>query len=344
MTTNHTNVSKIFIIVCFFILLIGQLSAQDLSDKANHFLSVLSPELKSQTLFALEDKERVNMNFIPIIRKGPTFHDFSEKQKQAALDLLKASLGQEGYRKSIEIMELEKVLIIIEANKFKMQDGSRRDPLNYHFCIFGVPSSTSIWGWRFEGHHLSLNFMSKDGGIASSTPSFFGSNPGVIQIEEQKGKEVLKAETELGFRLVKTLNENQLKVARFSESAPRKIITGTNVKVEGIEPKGISITELDESQKKIFMDLLNVYIDNYELGFSKTLRAKIENAGFENLYYAWAGGLERGTGHYYRIQGPMLLIEYDNIQNNANHVHSVVRDLTNDFAEDILKAHYQNEH
>ncbi|MCK5277959.1 MAG: DUF3500 domain-containing protein, partial [Cyclobacteriaceae bacterium] len=86
------------------------------------------------------------------------------------------------------------------------------------------------------------------------------------------------------------------------------------------------------------------YIDNYELGFSKTLRDKIIKAGLENLYFAWAGGLKRGIGHYYRIQGPMLLIEYDNIQNNANHVHSVVRDLTNDFAEDILKEHYQREH
>ena len=344
MPYNHTIVSKVFIIVSFFILLLGQLSAQDLSDKADHFLSVLSPELKSQTLFSLEDKERLNMHFIPIIRKGPTFHDFSEKQKQAALDLLKASLGLEGYRKSIEIMELEKVLILIEANKFKMQDGSRRDPLNYHFCIFGVPSSTNIWGWRFEGHHISLNFMTKDGSIVSSTPSFFGSNPGVVQIEEQKGKEVLKSETELGFQFVKALDKEQLKTARFSDSAPREIITGTNVKVKGIEPKGISITELDESQKKIFMDLLNIYIDNYELGFSKTIRAKIEKAGLENLYFAWAGGLERRTGHYYRIQGPMLLIEYDNIQNNANHVHSVVRDLTNDFAEDILKTHYQNEH
>jgi hypothetical protein len=219
-----------------------------------------------------------------------------------------------------------------------------RDPLNYHFCIFGEPSSTKIWGWRFEGHHLSLNFTSTNGAIISSTPSFFGSNPGVVNIEEQRGKEVLKLETELGFKLVNSLSEDQLKIARFSDTAPREIITGTKTKVEGIEPKGISYTTLNENQKEIFMKLLNVYIDNYELGFSKTLRNKINKVGVENLYFAWAGGLKRGIGHYYRIQGPMLLIEYDNIQNNANHVHSVVRDLTNDFAEDILRAHYQKEH
>ena len=325
-------------------LFAGIVNAQDLSGKANQFLSTLSAELKSKTLFLLEDKERINMHFVPIIRKGPTFHDFTDEQAKSAIDLLKASLSHEGYRKSKEIMELEKVLIVIEENKFKMADGTGRDPLNYHFCIFGEPSPTNIWGWRFEGHHISLNFMINDGSIVSSTPSFFGSNPGVVPIEEQKGKEVLKAETELGFRLVNSLNEKQLGTTRFSETAPREILTGTDVKVAGIEPKGIAFTTLEDNQKKIFMDLLNVYIDNYELGFSKTLRSKIEKAGIENLYFAWAGGLERGTGHYYRIQGPMLLIEYDNTQNNANHVHSVVRDLTNDFAEDILRAHYQKEH
>ncbi|MCK5468914.1 MAG: DUF3500 domain-containing protein, partial [Cyclobacteriaceae bacterium] len=167
---------------------------------------------------------------------------------------------------------------------------------------------------------------------------------GIVNIEEQRGKEVLKLETDLGFKLVNSLTEDQLKTARFSDTAPREIITGTKTKVEVIEPKGISYTTLNENQKETFMKLLNVYIDNYELGFSKTLRDKIIKAGLENLYFAWAGGLKRGIGHYYRIQGPMLLIEYDNIQNNANHVHSVVRDLTNDFAEDILKEHYQREH
>ncbi len=336
---------KIVFLLAFPILLIGNLEAQDLSEKANIFLKTLTSNLKSQALFSLTDAERVNMNFVPTARKGPTFHDFNEEQKQAALDLLKASLSQEGFRKSEGIIELEKVLIIVENNRLKMSDGSpMRDPLNYHFCIFGDPSPTNVWGWRFEGHHISLNFTSTKGAISSSTPSFFGSNPGVVNIEEQRGKEVLKAETELGFKLVNSLTEDQLKVARFSDTAPREIITGTKTKVEGLEPKGISYTALTENQQETLIELLNIYIDNYELGFSKTLRDKINKAGIENLHFAWAGGLKRGIGHYYRIQGPMLLIEYDNIQNNANHVHTVVRDLTNDFAEDILRAHYQRDH
>ena len=332
------------IVVLLTLLFFGQLNAQDLTQKANYFLSTLTPELKSKALFSLDDKERVNMHFVPIVRQGPTFHDFNDVQKQAALDLLKASLSQTGYQKSMDIIELEKVLIIIEGNKFHMGHGTGRDPLNYHFCIFGNPSATDIWGWRFEGHHIALNFTSSNGEIVSTTPSFFGSNPGVVTIDEQRGKEVLKKETELGFQLVNSFNENQLPIARFSETAPHEIITGTDVKVNGLEPRGISYTALNGDQKEMFMDLLNVYINNYQLGFAKTLRTKIENAGIENLYFAWAGGMQRGIGNYYRIQGPMLLIEYDNTQNNANHVHTVVRDLTNDYAEDILREHYKHDH
>lgn len=325
--------------LCLFILLtFGTcLSAQDLSQQANEFLKTLSPELKSKTLFSREDSERYNMNFIPIDRKGPSFHDFTAKQKSAALELLKASLSKEGYRKTTDIIELENVLFAIEKSQ-------RRDAKNYHFLIFGEPSEKSFWGWKFEGHHISLNFTSTNNQIVSSTPSFFGSNPAIVNTEGFEKKEVLKLETELGFQLVNSLTETQLKVARFSDSAPEEIITGNKRKVQSIEPKGIFYYKLTESQKEIFMKLLNVYVDNYQFGFAKTFRAKIEKSGYDNLSFAWAGSLKPGKGHYYRIQGPMLLIEYDNTQNNANHVHTVVRDLTNDFAEDILKEHYQKDH
>ena len=318
-------------------LLFLPLGAQDLAQKAENFLATLSPELRSKTLFTLDDSERYNMNYVPMVRKGPSFHDFDKKQKQAALELLKASLSEEGYRKTTQIMELEKVLAIMENNP-------SRDHLDYHFCIFGKPSSGQFWGWRFEGHHVSLNFTSTKHEIVSSTPSFLGSNPAKVRSGEQKGREVLKLETQLGFTLVNSLTEDQLRVAKFSDRAPREIITGTKRNVGAIEPKGIQYTSLNEKQKETFIKLLNVYIDNYQFGFSQALRAKIIEAGTKNLYFAWAGGLKPGIGHYYRIQGPMLLIEYDNIQNNANHVHTVVRDLTNDFAEDILRAHYQKDH
>jgi Protein of unknown function (DUF3500) len=327
---------------CFLLLAaINFAAAQDLSQKANDFLATLSPELKSQAVFPLKHEERFNFNFVPLARKGPTFRDFNDKQKAAAMELLKASLSEQGFKKATDIIELETALIIIEK---QAPDSRYRDPLNYHFCIFGTPTPNKEWGWKFEGHHVSVNFVSTGGKIVSSTPSFFGSNPGIVQIEEQKGKQALKLESELALSLVNALSEEQLKTARFSDEAPKEIITGNSRKVSNIEPRGISFKALNAAQQKTFLQLLDVFVKNYELGFSKTLMEKIKKAGMDNLSFAWAGGLQYGVPHYYRIQGPMLLIEYDNIQNNANHVHTSVRDLTNDFAEDILREHYLSAH
>jgi Protein of unknown function (DUF3500) len=323
------------------VLVFGFCGGQDLSRKANEFLGTLSPELKSQAVFPLKHEERFNFNFVPLTRKGPTFNEFNEQQKKAALDLLKASLSEQGFKKAVDIMELEKALIIIEK---QAPDSRYRDPLNYHFCIFGTPIADKAWGWKFEGHHVSVNFVSTEGKIVSSTPSFFGSNPGIVRIEEQKGKQVLKLESELALAFVNSLSAEQLKTVRFSEDAPKEIISGNMRKASNIEPLGLSFKEFSGEQKKNFLQLLDVFVRNYELGFSNTLMEKIKKAGMDNLSFAWAGGLKYGLPHYYRIQGPMLLIEYDNIQNNANHVHTTVRDLTNDFAEDILREHYLSEH
>jgi hypothetical protein len=331
--------------LAFTFVFILNIKAQDLSEQAINFLNTLSPELRSRATFTLDDQERYNIQFVPIERKGPTFHDFNEEQKSAALKLLRSSLSQQGYNKSTEIMELEKVLFVVENNQWKWPDGTPvRDPLNYHILIFGQPSEDAFWGWRFEGHHLSLSFSTADNQIVASTPSFWGSNPAKVNVEGFDNKEVLKSEQDLGFKLVNSLSPDQLSIAKFSDTAPRDIFTGNDREAHNLEPKGLSYTDLNDDQKAIFMKLLNVYIDNYESGFAESFRKKIENAGLEHLSFAWAGSLEPGKGHYYRIQGPVLLIEYDNTQNNANHIHSVVRDLTNDFGEDILKAHYHHDH
>ncbi|MCW5515934.1 DUF3500 domain-containing protein [Muriicola sp. Z0-33] len=333
------------LLIASYLLFIGCLYGQDLSLKANTFLNSLQDDLKSKAVFEIDEEERYNFNYVPIVRKGPTFHDFTKPQKAAALELLKASLSENGFNKSKEIMALENILIQIEKNKFRMPDGSpMRDPLNYHFSIFGKPAPDQFWGWRFEGHHLSLNFTSAEGKIISATPSFMGSNPGVVMEGEHKGKEVLRSETQLGLELINALSESQSEKAIFSNTAPREIITGNQRKVKAIERKGIPFTELNEKQKEMFLQLLEVYIGNYVFEFSETFRAKIANAGHDNLYFAWAGDTVKGRPHYYRIHGPMLLIEYDNIQNNANHVHTVVRDLNNDFAEDLLRQHYNQKH
>jgi len=320
-------------------------SSQELNALAAEFLNTLDPDLKSITIFDLDDKERLNLHFVPIKRKGPTFHDFNDEQKEAAMALLRESLSSEGFRKTKEIMALEDVLLEIEGGKFKMPDGSPgRDALNYHFCVFNDPATQQFWGWRFEGHHISFNFVASSGKIVASTPSFLGSNPAIVREGAQKGKEVLKMETQLGFAMVNSLSKDQLDKALFSEKAPREIFTTNKQVVTNLDPPGISYAELDKNQKEALEKLLMVYLDNYESGFSQSLMDKINTAGMNELSFAWAGSLVPGKGHYYRIQSPVILIEYDNTQNNANHVHTAVRDLTNDFGRDLLKEHYKESH
>lgn len=319
----------------------GQAQHQLIASKANNFLGLLDEEQAAKARYPYEEEERFNWHFVPRERNGIPFKELTDKQRQAALSLLKVSVSEQGYQKANNIMALENVLREVES---RPANDTYRDPLNYSITIFGEPGGENVWGWRLEGHHLSLNFSSTTGEIVSATPTFWGSNPGVVRNGRERGKQVLKQETDLGFHLVNSLSREQMQIAIVSTKAPSDIITGNDRKAALQDPAGLAYADMNDQQKKLFMQLLNVYVKNYQLGFSKRLMDKIEKAGIENMSFAWAGSLQPGAGHYYRIQGPMLLIEYDNTQNNANHVHSVVRDLTNDFAEDILKEHYQKEH
>ena len=316
-------------------------AAQNLESAADKFLNSLNSKLRLKAQYSFHDNERFNWHYVPRSRKGVSFHDLDATQRQAAMALLKGSLSDQGYKKAADIIELEDILR--EAEGLGPGD-SYRDRLNYYFTVFGTPSADKPWGWRLEGHHISLNFSSLRGTIESSTPFFLGANPAIVPYGKEKGKQVLKLETTFGFLLVNALNADQKKIAIVSESAPADILTRNERKATSLQPGGLSFNSMDENQKKIFMQLLDVYVKNYAFGFSSKLMDKIKKAGIENLQFAWAGSLKAGAGHYYRIQGPMLLIEYDNTQNNANHVHTVVRDFTNDFAEDILQEHYRKDH
>ena len=333
------------LIIIFCVLKFNLIYSQTLDELANFFIETLDDKLKEKTLFSFDSSEKTNMQFVPYKRKGTSFKDFNEVQKKSALKLLKASLSVKGVKKVEEIILLENVLLKIEQPPLVFRgEIIIRDPLDYHFWVFGDPSSKDIWGWKFEGHHISLNFTSDSNKIVSSTPSFMGSNPAIVNIEGFEKKQVLKKEMLFGMEFAKSLSKNQKKIAQFSTSAPKDIFTNNSLKVSKLKPLGLSFNDLDVTQKEIFLKLLNVYIDNYQFGFAKDFRNKIKKAGIENLHFSYAGNFNNNKGYYYRIQGPMLIIEFDNIQNNANHVHSVVRDLTNDWGKETLKSHYLKEH
>jgi hypothetical protein len=328
--------------ICLIALISVNATAQDkICSAAKELMSKLSADQKGKTTFKDDDNERYNWNFVPTSRRGLSLRDMNDDQKKSLQSLLRTSLAEQGYTKANNITTLEGILREVEG---RGGNDAYRDPGKYFVSVFGTPDCKGVWHWRLEGHHLSLNFSIIDGAMISSTPSFMGSNPAVVPSGSNKGLQILKEETEMGFALIQALNADQQKKAIFSPNALPEIVTGNDRRAKLIEPLGIPYRELNADQKKTFIRLLDVFIKNYELGFSSKLWDKIQKAGVDNLSFAWAGATTPGSGTYYRIQGPMLQIEYDNTQTNANHVHTAVRDLTNDFAEDILKTHYQKEH
>lgn len=309
-------------------------ASANMAQMAENFWAALTPELQAKAGFPFDNEERFNWHFIPRERKGITWNDMSPAQQALAHAFLASGLSQSGYEKAVTIMSLDQILKDIEKGK-----GPKRDPNNYAFSIFGTPGEHSTWGWRVEGHHLSLNFTISNG-HAVAGPVFFGSNPAEVRDGPRKGLRVLGVEEDLGRELIKSLDDQQRKKAIIQTKAPNEIITGNSRKANPGPPVGIPAAELNPQQKKLLMTLVENYAYRLRPELADQDLAKIDKAGFENIHFAWAGGLEPGQGHYYRLHGPTFLVEFDNTQNNANHIHTVWRDSANDFGEDLLKEHY----
>src|SRR5256714_6683682 len=313
-----------------------QVVAEEMAAAANNFLVTLTTEQAAKASYLLNVNERFNWHFIPRERKGLPLKEMTPEQKHLAHALLSTALSHRGYVKASTIMSLEQVLRDLEQGK-----GPPRDPERYFVTIFGKPDAKATWGWRVEGHHLSLNFMLVEGKDISVTPSFLGSNPGEVREGPRKGLRGLAAEEDLARRLVRSLNDEQRKVAIYTNTAPREIITGNDRKARPLTPMGISAAKLNKAQTELLWQLVKEYVYRYRPEIAEQDLKKIEKGGAKNLYFAWAGSIEPKEGHYYRVQGPTFLMEYDNTQNNANHIHSAWRDLENDFGEDLLRKHYE---
>lgn len=312
-------------------------AVEDMAGTAQAFLAALSPEQQRKAIFEIKDEERANWHFIPKDRKGLPLKDLQPAQLDLAHALISSGLSQRGYIKAATIMSLEQVLYEIEK-----QSGPTRDPLLYYISVFGKPAAEGVWGWRVEGHHLSLNFTIAGGRVISTTPSFLGSNPGEIKEGPRKGLRVLGREEDLGRKLAQTLNDGQQKRAIYTNTAPRDIITGNARRAAPLKIEGLPASAMTAAQKEILLGLIQEYLFRYRPDVADEDLRKIQGAGFDNIRFSWAGGMARGEGHYYAVQGPTFLIEYDNTQNNANHVHAVWRDFQNDFGEDVLRKHYQD--
>lgn len=308
---------------------------------ARQFVASLDNVTRPRACFTFTDAERTNWHFVPMERKGLPLNAMTPRQRDAAFKLLQACMSKQGYKKATDIISLE---VVLKALENRGDDDHYRDPEKYTFALFGDPAKDQHWGWRLEGHHISLNFSTADDKLVSGTPAFLGSNPAIVGDGPSKGKEVLKQEAAMGFELLRMMNETQRQKVIISTTAPADIISGNKRKAMLLDPPGLSYHEMTPEQQALMRQLVAVYIDNYTKLMADIMLKEITTAGWDKLHFAWAGATAWGQGHYYRIQGPTVLIEYDNTQNNANHVHTVLRDLKNDFGEDVLQRHYETAH
>jgi hypothetical protein len=357
----------------------AQRSGSAMVTAANAFLASLTPEQRALVEFPLDSDERTRWNFIPdeaFPRNGIQMKALTPAQRRLAHDLLKTGLSPRGYTTYNGIMELEAVLKVVEEAERAARRGSpapgaapaptaaggaragggrggpagpgaqgfNRDPLHHHLSIFGTPGPDTVWGWRLEGHHVSLHFTVVRGRLVRAAPTFAGTNPAEVKDGKQKGLRVLGEQEDAARAFLKSLAPDQQKAAIVNASAPNDIVTGNRVKIDPLAPAGIQSKALDPEHRLQLMNVVKSFsgLMNDEIAAERV--GRIYSAGVDNVWFAWAGGTERGEKHYFRIQGPTFLIEFDNTQNDGNHVHSVWRDFNGDFGADILREHLATAH
>ncbi len=315
---------------------------QQMEVAAQRFLKSLSAEQREVATMDYSAAQRLEWHFIPKDeRKGLQLRDMNDQQRQLARNLLASCLSEAGFDKATTIMDLEKILQKLEGERGRF----RRDYLRYYYTIFGTPGEGK-WGLSIEGHHLSLNFVVEDGRMVAHTPAFFGANPAEVRgnagVGPAEGTRILAQEELLGFELVNSLNDQQRKTALIADKAPSDIRAAGEPQPPQTKPEGIAVSQLNSGQQATLKKLIEVYANNMPRRTAEQELAKIDEAGFDKVHFAWAGALKPGVGHYYRVQGPTFLIEFVNVQpdaagNPANHIHSVWRNMEGDFAIPIKK-------
>ena len=313
-------------------------SGEGVRAAAEKYLETLSEDQRAQSSMAYDDKQRVDWHFIPKDhRKGLQIKEMKKPQRKTALALLRSCLSKVGYDKATKVMALESVLAELEKDR---KGGPIRDSERYYYTVFGTPSESEKWGLSIEGHHLSFNFVVEKDKVISSTPMFYAANPTVVgeaQLGLEKGERVLAKEESLAFDLVQSLDEKQRKSAIVAAEAPSEIRSAGEPQPPAYSEDGIALRDLEQEQKKLLRQLIAVYANNASVDVGQQRLNEIKEAGYNKVYFAWAGSDKPGIGHYYRIQGPTFLIEFVNTQpdaagNPASHIHCVWRDVRGDFA------------
>jgi Protein of unknown function (DUF3500) len=349
---SRSNVTRIAVAVTVISaglmgsIVASQRAATSMTSATTALVNSLTPEQRQKMAMPFDAADRTRWNFIPtnmFPRQGLPIKEMTEPQRKLAHELLKSALSQRGYTTTTTVMhDLEAILRDTEAAaraaSGKTEGGNIRDPELYFFSVFGTPGK-GTWGWRVEGHHVSLHFTIANGSTVAASPSFWGSNPAEVREGPKKGLRALDKEQDAGRALVMALDEAQRKTAIYSETAPNDILTTTKFPIDPLTPEGLSASAMTPKQRELLAQIIEVYTSQMAADTAAERQAEIKKAGLEKVAFAWAGPVEPGQRHYYRVQGPTFLIEFDNTQNNGNHIHSVWRDFESDFGRDLLREH-----
>jgi hypothetical protein len=330
-------------------LLIGRAAVQgqrrataDTTAAAAQFLDALTADQRAKATLKFEDANRFDWHYIPRPgqRKGLPLKEMTPAQRQAAQKLLSTALSAKGVKQSNQIMNDLELVLRGEGPNPNMG----RDPEMYYFTVFGTPGDKTAWGWRVEGHHLSQNFTIANGTLSSWTPDFYGANPAEVMEGSRKGLRVLAAEEDKAFALLHALDAEQKQTAVLQQTVPNDMITTNSRRVNPLSPDGLPASRMTQSQQKLLRELLDEYTSRMVDEIAAERMRRINAAGFDKVAFVWIGADALHEPHYYRIQGPTFLVEFDNVQSKGNHIHSVWRDFNGDFGDDVLKSHYQTAH
>ncbi|MCB9885259.1 MAG: DUF3500 domain-containing protein [Planctomycetes bacterium] len=317
--------------------------AEAVAAAASAFLGKLSPEQRQLAQRALDDAERTSWNFVPGRYAGIELGALDAAQDTAARALLASMLSTAGFAKVTAITRLEDVLRAIESAGG--HDASHRDPGRYALLVCGEPAAAGTFMVRFQGHHVSLQVSVHEGAVVSCSPRFLGTNPAEVPSGERRGQRVLGAEEDLARAFLLMLDEAQLQRAVIAATAPADVLLGPGQAPAKLGARrGVAWKDLDDGQRAVLWRLVEEFAHVLRSDVADGELARIKSRDLDELSFAWAGGRERGQGHYYRIHGTFFAVEYDNTQNGANHVHTVWRDFEHDFGGDLLRKHLREQH
>lgn len=308
-----------------------------ITDAAKAFVGSLNAEQKAKATFEYMDGERIFWYYPPMNRHGLPLRDMEPAQRELAMAVLASGLTDESYEQAKLIIEHEDVLGPLEKEK-----GIKtfvRDTTLYYFTIFGEPGGEGAWGWRVEGHHVSIHFSIMGDKVISTTPFFFGANPAEVRKGPKNGLRILGVREDLAFDLMNSLDEKQVEESIICDAAPADIVTFNSSKASLMTYEGLPASKMNGAQKELLLALVAEYVNQVRTEVAEQKLADLKKTGLDHLHFAWAGPVTKDEPHYYRIHGGDFVVEFDNRQDGANHIHSVWRDVENDFAADVLREH-----